>query len=340
MRAGHLIAVAVLAVVNAAPAVTTGGTSDDQARDAYDKGTELFQDGDYAGAARAFRRANELKPNWKILYNVGQAEAAAKHHGLALEAFERYLAEGGDDIAAARRDEVLEEVRRLRDMVGALKVDAPDGSLVIVDGIERGRTPLSGTLMVAAGIEHSVSITQGDQTVLERTVKVSGGQILVVGSGGEGVEAAGATAGAEDTGATDDSAVGAGDVAGGDDGPSSGLRIAGWVAVGTGAALLIGGGVTGGLALSMNGDLADECGDGSCSQADKGDEVDKRDGLATASSVLLGVGGAVAATGIVLLIVDAVKGEEPSAAAAKGYDIGCAPALGPQFTGAMIEGRF
>jgi tetratricopeptide (TPR) repeat protein len=70
----------------------------DEARREFEKGRQLFEAGDYREAAEAFRRANEEQPNWRLLYNIGQCEAAEKNYGLALESLEAYLAHGGDDV--------------------------------------------------------------------------------------------------------------------------------------------------------------------------------------------------------------------------------------------------
>jgi tetratricopeptide (TPR) repeat protein len=90
------------------------GTKIEEAEVAYGKGRDLFEQGKYVKAAGSFRKAYELKPNWKILYNIGQCEAAAKRHGLALKAFEEYLSRGGDDIPPERKDEVPAEISRLK----------------------------------------------------------------------------------------------------------------------------------------------------------------------------------------------------------------------------------
>ncbi|MBN2673405.1 MAG: tetratricopeptide repeat protein [Deltaproteobacteria bacterium] len=106
------------------------------AKEAFDEGTKLFSQKQYDEAAERFREAYALKATWKLLYNIGQAEAAAKRYGLALEAFERYLAEGGDEVENSRRSEVLEEIRKMRDMVGDLLVKGPADAVVSVDGVE------------------------------------------------------------------------------------------------------------------------------------------------------------------------------------------------------------
>jgi hypothetical protein len=171
-----LVAVGLLLSLAAVPAVA--GADTDQAKAAFAEGRTLFDGGRFAEAARAFRSAYALAPHWKLLYNIGQCEAAARRYGLALGAFERYLAEGGDEIDSERRDEVLGEIERLRRMVGGAEIEAPAGSVVRVDGEERGRTPLPGRLRLEAGVEHLVEIVHGEQVLLSRTVLIGGGEVM------------------------------------------------------------------------------------------------------------------------------------------------------------------
>lgn len=90
------------------------------------------------------------------------------------------------------------------------------------------------------------------------------------------------------------------------DGDMSGLKVGGWVSLGVGAAALIGGAVTGGLALSKYSDLKEACPGGTCYTEQYG-EMDAKDSLATASTVLLAVGGTAAAVGAGLLIYRQLK---------------------------------
>jgi len=110
---------------------------DEEAKEWHSQGLELFEAQQYSRAAEAFRRAWALKPSWKLLYNIGQAEAAASQYGLALDAFEAYLVEGADDVPAERHEEVLAEIQRLRVLVGVVELSAPGGAELVVDAIER-----------------------------------------------------------------------------------------------------------------------------------------------------------------------------------------------------------
>ncbi|MDD5310060.1 MAG: tetratricopeptide repeat protein [Deltaproteobacteria bacterium] len=157
----------------AAAQETTG--DDGKAKAAFEEGKSLYHEGKYREAGEKFREAYARKPSWKLEYNIGQCEAMAKDYGRALEAFELYLADGGDEVPADRREEVLSELRRLRDMVGDLKVKGRDGLDVEVDGAMRGRTPLPGPVPISAGLTHDVRLLSGGKAILSTRVLVRGG---------------------------------------------------------------------------------------------------------------------------------------------------------------------
>lgn len=141
----------------------------------FREGVKAFNVEEYQTAVKLFRAAYELNPSWKIFYNIGQCEAALKRYGLAIEAFERYLALGGDEVSAERRDDVLAELNRLRQLVGGVKVRGPDGLAIIVDGVRRGETPLGMAVVVTAGSPHTVRLERDGAVLLEEEITVRGG---------------------------------------------------------------------------------------------------------------------------------------------------------------------
>jgi hypothetical protein len=327
------IAVWVLAVSCGIAIATAGATSSaqkakDPAKAAFAKGNKLFDSGDFAGAAEAFREANRLNPSWKLFYNIGQAEAAAKHYGLALEAFERYLAEGGDEVAPDRNDEVIAEIKRLRELLGSVEIKAPDGALIIVDDFESGTAPLPGAVKLAAGVDHVIRAEKDGAVLESRTVRVSSGDTVVVELGMPKPEQgpAAAPAASADPGAASSSPAG-----------GSPLKTWGWVTLGVGAAVAIAGGVVGGIALSLDKKLQDDCQNNECTTPAQYDDISKRDTMGLASTVLIISGAAVAATGAVLLIVGYKKAETNDAT---GAEVSLVPAAGPGFAGAALAGRF
>jgi hypothetical protein len=315
MRSSLVITVSALVLALAVPALA-GKKEEKQARKAFKEGVAHFEAGRMEEAVESFRKAYNISPSWKLLYNIGQAEAAAKHHGAALEAFEQYLSEGGDDLPPARRDEVVDEIRRLREMVGLLEFDAPDGSLIYVDGVERGTTPLPGRIRVSAGVDHEVKIVLGAEVLVKRVLRVGGNETLVVSTAPDPPPPP--PPGSPTSGEA------------GDDGDP--VKTWGWITTSLGAALLITGGITGGVALSKNNDIESNCPGGDC-EPPFHDDVDTRDALATTTNVLLSVGAAAAVAGILMLTVPGGE-EDPSG------EVSVLPLAGDQTAGAALEWRF
>ena len=313
------------------------------ARSQFKKGTIHFKNEEYAEAADAFRDAYKLRPNWKVLYNIAQSEAAAKRHGRALTAFERYLALGGDDVVETRREEVEKEIERLKKMVGYVAVEAPEGATIVIDGVEYGVAPIVGGIPVAGSVVHIVEVMMpsGEKPPFKKVSLVSGNNISV--SFIEEKEASPEPPAAAPTEIVDKEDVGQSE-------PSesiieaqvpekrslvSPLVLAGWISVGTGAGMLIAAGITGGLALKKNSIIEDNCPDG-CYEPYH-DAVDKRNMLAITTDTLLGVGGAVTAVGAGLLIVHFVKNKKERR---NEQTVLLQPMVNHQVIGAFLDMRF
>ncbi|MBN2714277.1 MAG: tetratricopeptide repeat protein [Deltaproteobacteria bacterium] len=329
-------------------------TQDDAAKEAYQEAKQLFENEKYQEAASRFRAAYELKPSWKILYNIGQSEAAAKNHGLALEAFEMFLSEGGDDIYTDRREQVIAEVDRLRRMVGYVQVKAPKGAVVYINNIERGTAPILMALPVSAGVRHVIHVNYRGEKLEEQEFRVVGAQKVTVEftAPDENVARASATATTpgDDNGATEttpENQLAPDPASAGDttltskDGADSAaaarsaklkkMRLVGWILSGVGVGALVGGGVLGGMAIKKNNTLKEECGS-SCPE--KADEEKANIAMANVSTGLFIGGGAVAAAGVALLIIGTKKEKQLTKA------MTIFPAVSKHTVGAGIEWRF
>jgi len=149
------------------------------AREFFKDGVSLFEKGEFKKAAESFRKAYTLKASWKMFYNIGQSEAAAKRYGLALEAFESYFAQGGDDVPANRREEVLKEIERLRMLVGVVEIDSKNGTELIVDDVSRGTTPFEGVKRIGVG-RHAVVLRFGGEIIHDEMLTIAGGITTVI----------------------------------------------------------------------------------------------------------------------------------------------------------------
>ncbi|NLN62238.1 MAG: tetratricopeptide repeat protein [Myxococcales bacterium] len=169
----------VIATFIATAATAQDNPTDDDNRDAavakFQEAIAHFDAQDYAAALQSFHDANTLNPSWKLLYNIAHCDAALKNYGLALYNFEKYLAAGGDEISEDRRDEVLEELDRLRKIVGDLEIDAPEGLSVWVEHHNWGETPLPGPIPVPAGTVLNIELKQNGEVVFSTKRTVRGG---------------------------------------------------------------------------------------------------------------------------------------------------------------------
>jgi hypothetical protein len=128
----------------------------------------------------AYERSSDEKGrrNWKILYNRGQCLVMLGREPEAIDSFQRYLDEGGDQVEPARRAQVENDIKKLRDRLGTIILEgtAPPGAEVFLDGRTMGRMPLPGPIVAASGMHDLVIKPPGGGTPYVATVKVYAGQ--------------------------------------------------------------------------------------------------------------------------------------------------------------------
>ena len=291
---------------------------DDEARAQFEQGLSLYSEHKFAQAAIAFGRAYELKPTYKLLFNIGQVENELSHYAVALEAYTNYITEGGEDVPDERRKQVRSEIKRLNALVGMIVIQGgDDGATILVDKEVRGKTPHLGVIFVDLG-KHEVVVELGSKRLLDRVVRVAGGEKVVLNV---------------DTVDKDDSPIEAPPPTVVETPGESPGRVWTWVALGVGVGAGIGAGVTGGMAVSKEGSLDKNCPDKICPQSEEG-ELESTKKLALASSVLVGVAAAGVAVGVVLFFVEPGLGEKEDA------PVALLPSVTPNGGWLQLVGRF
>jgi hypothetical protein len=146
-----------------------------EARERFDQGLRLFNEGNNAGALAEFNRAYSLVPNPVVLYNVALVYAALGHPVEAVDALEEVLrSKTGLTDADRIRAEALHKEQSRR--VAVLQLDnAPQGAVVELDGIQVGHAPLDKPLRVTVGT-HIVSIVVPGAHPFKREATVAGGE--------------------------------------------------------------------------------------------------------------------------------------------------------------------
>ena len=205
------------------------------------RGVDFYKEGNFAAALVEFRRANQIAPNYRLLFNLGQTHFELHDYVNALHSFEEYLEQGGGELRPARRAEVEEEIRTLRGRVAALTIRSNlSGSELVIDDAPSGSLPLSGPVLISAG-RHTLSVRKNGAVQASRVVEVSGGDSATVELSAKAPEPASPLPSTEPV---------AGVVA-----RSSRLSTAFWVSLTCASVLAVGTATTGVLALNAQDDL-------------------------------------------------------------------------------------
>jgi len=134
------------------PRAAEGPEPSEEARQHFRRGIDLYEDRDFNGATAEFRRAYQIAPHFRILYNLAQSAQEMHDWVSALDSFTRYLKDGVGQIPDERRAEVEQELIKLRKRVGKLVLLARGPAAeVLIDGVPVARTPLVGPLNVNLG---------------------------------------------------------------------------------------------------------------------------------------------------------------------------------------------
>jgi Tetratricopeptide repeat/PEGA domain len=164
------------AATQPAPATGTDGSDVDLARQHFAQATKLYKDGDFDAALVQFERAYEVKPNYKVLYNIGQTYFQLRQYVEARDAMQRYVKEGGAQVEGERLSAVTKDLADLEKRIAnvTINVNATDAA-VLVDGKKVGTTPLAGPVAMSEG-QRTVSVEAPNRGVLQRLIRVAGGE--------------------------------------------------------------------------------------------------------------------------------------------------------------------
>jgi len=329
-RRSKLVTIALLASMSAAasPAVAqdakapTSGEASSEASERFRAGVGFYKDGDFTAALVEFKRAYELAPNYRVLFNLGQTSQELNDYASALSAFEQYLAQGGKEVDAKRKKEVEGWIATLKKKVARVQIEASaEGAELSVDDVPVGSSPLSEPVLVNAG-RRKFGATLAGHTPVSRVVEIAGSDETTVALELVPIEATKTIeVPVERPGRTETRIV------------ERSSSPAPWVALSITAATAIATGVFGGLALSASGERDDELARFPGNAAAITDASDRTQTFALATDVLAGVTIAGAITTVVLFAVTGSSDEavEPNAAS---IELRVAP------TGLVLGGSF
>jgi len=145
-----------------------------QASEHFDRGVELYQEGNLDAALVELERAYELSPDYRLLYNIAQVQAERHEYVAAIDLFERYLDEGRGELSAERQGKVEGELESLKKRVAvvAVEVNVP-GATISLNDVEVGKSPLDEAILVNAGMSR-LRIEKEGYVTQTRTLQVAG----------------------------------------------------------------------------------------------------------------------------------------------------------------------
>ena len=167
-----------LALLGVAPAALADKVEEARAR--FQRGVELYREGSFDAALAEFNKAYDLAPNYRVLYNMAQVQSERHDYVAALKLLEKYLAEGGNDIAPERKDQVTKELATLRGRVTELTLKTNvEGAELLIDGVVSGTTPFTEPVLISAGVRQLQLRKTGYETA-NKTMTVAGGEEVAI----------------------------------------------------------------------------------------------------------------------------------------------------------------
>jgi hypothetical protein len=330
--------------------------ADREARERYESAVKLYEDGAYDAALVELNRAAELRPSYKLYYNIGQVRFAMHDYAAASDAYRQYLEKGGDKVPPARREQLKKELDVLAQRVAKLNIETDvAGAEVFVDDVSVGITPLPSAVVVNSGIRR-VTVRHPDYLPQVRRLNIAGGvqekvSFALVNGGATGVApapvaatpatapgpaapahaSAPARAARPLTAPVKSAPVSAPSNSGPEHAGEQHVPWVGWAATG---ALVAGATVTGVLALSANSSLSRDRGQLSISSSEVDSKASKVRTLAIVTDSL--VAAAVLAGGVSLWLTlsPGSSHEEPEKAGHTPLALGVGP------SGIRLKGAF
>ncbi len=147
-----------------------------EAREHYQKALDFFDDEVYDAALTEFKKAYELSPSFRLLYNLGVTSERLKDYAKGLEFYDRFIKEGGADVSPEQARQVKDQIGLLRGRVSKVTFDVNvAGAEIYVDDVLVGKAPFDGVVVVNAG-RRKISAVYPEKAPWSRVVEMVGGE--------------------------------------------------------------------------------------------------------------------------------------------------------------------
>jgi tetratricopeptide (TPR) repeat protein len=142
------------------------------------RGLAAQESGDHEGARAAFLEAWAKRQHFAIAVSLAEVEMQLGNYKAAAAHWEYYLEHLPHDLDE-RRAKAESELEECRSRLGRLRISAPLGAALSVDGDVVGKAPFEGDLWVDPG-EHQISIQDASGKETSKAIVVSAGKTYIV----------------------------------------------------------------------------------------------------------------------------------------------------------------
>ena len=140
-----------------------------RARELYAQGQQLFRNGEFGAAQRAFEDAYRAVPNPVVLLSVAECQVRIEDYAGALASLKQYL---GERANAPDRAQVEAQIANLEAKPGYVAVESvPTGATINLDGASTGQTTPS-ELPLRAG-PHTIALSAPGHQPMQQQVEVT-----------------------------------------------------------------------------------------------------------------------------------------------------------------------
>lgn len=140
----------------------------------FQQAVELYREGSFEGALAEFRKAYQLSPSYRVLYNIAQTQYALHDFVGAYKSLTQYVNEGRGEIPADRRIQVDDMSTKLAERIAHLHITTNiQGAEIRVDDVMVGTSPLSELVPVNVGAR-KISVHSSGAPVASQVVTVAG----------------------------------------------------------------------------------------------------------------------------------------------------------------------
>lgn len=172
-----VVGLAVLGSYGVCPAtISLAQDKPAQAKQEFMAGVEAFEAGRHTTALKHFQEAHRLKPHPLVRVNIANCYVKLDRPIEAVFHFKKFLRSKEGD--PAQREEIAEEVGRLKSRIGAVQLSiSPDGAKVNIDDGDTRTAPIMEEIQLAQG-PHKIKVTLHGFQAYQGDFRVKGGKTV------------------------------------------------------------------------------------------------------------------------------------------------------------------